>query len=66
MAPDNIANQIEGGSIRSASWTLKEEVEFDDTPILSTGWASYPILTFNEVLPVQVTLIDRPGGQCSG
>lgn len=61
VAPDNIANQIEGGLIQSASWTLKEEVKFDDTSVLSTDWASYPILTFNEVPPVEVALIDRPG-----
>jgi CO/xanthine dehydrogenase Mo-binding subunit len=61
VAPDNIANQIEGGLIQSASWTLKEEVKFDDTRVLSTDWASYPILTFNEAPPVEVVLIDRPG-----
>lgn len=61
VAPDNIANQIEGGLIQSASWTLKEEVKFDDTRILSTDWASYPILTFNEVPPIDVELINRPG-----
>jgi CO/xanthine dehydrogenase Mo-binding subunit len=59
--PDNIANQIEGGLIQSLSWTLKEEVKFDDTSILSTDWASYPIITFSEVPPVEVVLIDRPG-----
>ena len=61
VAPDNIANQIEGGIIQSASWTLKEEVKFDETSILSTDWASYPILTFNEVPPIEIALIDRPG-----
>ena len=59
--PDGIANQIEGGLIQSLSWTLKEEVKFDDTRVLSTDWASYPILTFSEVPPVEVVLIDRPG-----
>jgi nicotinate dehydrogenase subunit B len=59
--PNNIANQIEGGIIQSASWTLKEEVKFDDTRILSSDWQTYPILTFNEVPNVEVALIDRPG-----
>jgi nicotinate dehydrogenase subunit B len=59
--PDNIANQIEGGVIQSLSWALKEEVKFDDTAVLSQDWASYPILTFSEVPPVEVALIDRPG-----
>jgi CO/xanthine dehydrogenase Mo-binding subunit len=61
VSPDGIANQIEGGIIQSLSWTLKEEVKFDDTRVLSTDWASYPILTFPEVPPVDVVLIDRPG-----
>ncbi|MEZ5670738.1 MAG: molybdopterin cofactor-binding domain-containing protein [Alphaproteobacteria bacterium] len=64
--PDNIANQIEGGLIQSLSWALKEEVRFDDTRVLSEDWASYPILTFNEVPPVQVELIDRPGAPYLG
>ncbi|MCF8485015.1 MAG: molybdopterin-dependent oxidoreductase [Rhodobacteraceae bacterium] len=59
--PDGITNQIEGGLIQSLSWTLKEEVKFDDTKVLSRDWASYPIITFNEVPPVTVALIDRPG-----
>jgi len=58
--PDGVSNQIEGGLIQSLSWTLKEEVKFDDTQILSTDWSSYPILTFSEIPPVEVVLIDRP------
>ena len=59
--PDNIINQVEGGLVQSVSWTLKEEVKFDDTSVLSRDWASYPILTFTEVPSVEVALIDRPG-----
>jgi nicotinate dehydrogenase subunit B len=59
--PDGVINQIEGGLIQSLSWTLKEEVKFDDTRVTSEDWASYPILTFNEVPPIDVVLIDRPG-----
>jgi len=61
VSPDGIINQIEGGLIQSLSWTLKEEVKFDNTRVLSTDWASYPILTFGEVPPVETVLIDRPG-----
>jgi nicotinate dehydrogenase subunit B len=61
VSPDGIANQIEGGVIQSLSWSLKEEVKFDNTRVLSEDWASYPILTFSEVPPVEVALIDRPG-----
>jgi CO/xanthine dehydrogenase Mo-binding subunit len=66
VSPDGVSNQIEGGLIQSLSWTLKEEVKFDDTRILSNDWSSYPILTFSEVPPVEVVLIDRPGAPFLG
>jgi nicotinate dehydrogenase subunit B len=58
--PDGLANQMEGGIIQSVSWTLKEEVRFDKTGILSRDWASYPILTMTEVPKVEIELINRP------
>ena len=61
VSPDGIANQIEGGVIQSLSWSLKEEVKFDKTRVLSEDWASYPILTFTEVPPIEVSVINRPG-----
>lgn len=61
VSPDGIINQVEGGLIQAISWTLKEEVKFDTTRVLSTDWASYPILGFGEVPPVETVLIDRPG-----
>jgi nicotinate dehydrogenase subunit B len=63
ISPDGIENQIEGGIIQSLSWTLKEEVKFDKTGVKSEDWKSYsyPILTFEEVPPIDVVLIDRPG-----
>jgi CO/xanthine dehydrogenase Mo-binding subunit len=66
VSPDGIANQIEGGLIQSLSWSLKEEVKFDDTRILSDGWHSYPILRFSETPAVEVVLIDRPGAPFLG
>lgn len=59
--PDGVSNQIEGGLIQSLSWTLKEEVQMNDTEVLSSDWSSYPILTFSEIPPVEVVLINRPG-----
>ena len=58
--PDGVANQIEGGLIQSLGWTLKEEVKFDNTRVLSEDWASYPILTFAETPPVTVELVNVP------
>ena len=59
--PDGLTNQLEGGLIQALSWSLKEAVQYDAQRILSRDWSTYPILTFSEVPPVEVTLIDRPG-----
>jgi nicotinate dehydrogenase subunit B len=59
--PDGVANQIEGGLIQSLSWSLKEAVRFDRTGVKSDDWSAYPILTFSEIPPVEVHLINRPG-----
>jgi nicotinate dehydrogenase subunit B len=57
--PDGLTNQIEGGIIQSVSWTLKEEVRFDQGRVLARDWASYPILSMPEVPIVEVELINR-------
>jgi len=64
--PDGLSNQIEGGIIQSASWTLHEEVKFDKHGILSRDWSSYPILTMPEVPKVEVALINRPDERALG
>ena len=59
--PDGIKNQIEGGILQSASWTLFEAAGFDDTRITSIDWAAYPILRFDSVPEaVEVHVITRP------
>jgi CO/xanthine dehydrogenase Mo-binding subunit len=58
--PDGLTIQIEGGIVQSVSWTLKEEVRFDQNAILTRDWASYPILTMPEAPKVEVELINRP------
>ncbi|GAC1334729.1 MAG: xanthine dehydrogenase family protein molybdopterin-binding subunit [Beijerinckiaceae bacterium] len=60
--PDGIANQIQGGIVQSASWTLYEAVRFDATRILSQDWSTYPILRFGAVPEsVDVHVVDAPG-----
>jgi CO/xanthine dehydrogenase Mo-binding subunit len=59
--PDGLRNQLEGGLIQAASWTLKEQVTFDPSGITSLDWESYPILSFAEAPPLETVLIDRPG-----
>jgi CO/xanthine dehydrogenase Mo-binding subunit len=62
VSPDGVKNQIEGGIIQSASWTLYEQVGFDKTRITSRDWASYPIMRFSAMPEsVDVHVINRPG-----
>jgi CO/xanthine dehydrogenase Mo-binding subunit len=63
--PDGVANQIEGGCIQAASWTLKEAWR---PGVL--GWQDYPILRFSEVPAVEVVVLknEHPSvgaGECS-
>jgi CO/xanthine dehydrogenase Mo-binding subunit len=58
--PDGVVNQIEGGALQALSWTTKERVRFDARAVTSRTWEEYPILTFSEVPPVDVVLLDRP------
>lgn len=64
--PDGVLNQIEGGVIQSASWALKERLQFDRTRITSLNWEDYPILTFSEVPQVEIELINRPSEPAIG
>ena len=64
--PDGVVNQIEGGALQALSWTTKEQVRFDARTVTSRTWENYPILTFSEVPPVDVVLLDRPGDPSLG
>ncbi len=57
---DGIINQTEGCLIQAASWTLKEEVQFDTQQVSTRDWLSYPILRYSEVPTVEVAVISRP------
>ena len=62
VSPDGIRNQIEGGILQSISWTLYEQVGFDQTRVTSRDWGSYPILRFSDMPEnVEVHVVDRPG-----
>jgi nicotinate dehydrogenase subunit B len=58
--PDGVRNQLEGGAVQAASWTLKERVRFDRCRVTSGDWETYPILRFSEVPAVEVVVLDRP------
>ncbi len=59
--PDGVRHQIHGNVIQVLSRTLKERVRFADGKVASREWASYPILTFDEVPDVDVVLMQRQG-----
>ena len=69
--PDGIRNQLEGGSVQGASWTLKEQVTMQGAGVTSLDWDSYPILRFTEVPEIEAVVLDQPGqpslgvGECS-
>lgn len=65
--PDGVRNQIEGGIVQCASWTLHEELRYDTSRIRSFDWGTYPILRFSSVpRRINVHLIDRPGAPFLG
>ncbi len=57
---DGLSNQLEGGMIQAASWTLREAVRFDQDGVPGGDWAAYPILTFPEIPTTRIILIDHP------
>lgn len=59
--PGGVSNQLEGGFLQSASWTLMERVAYDATAVTSVDWDTYPVLRFEAVPPIRTVLIDRPG-----
>jgi nicotinate dehydrogenase subunit B len=59
--PDGIRNQIEGGLIQAASWTLYEQVAFNTQRLTSRDWSGYPIMRFAAVPEsIEVHVINRP------
>jgi nicotinate dehydrogenase subunit B len=64
--PDGAKNQLEGGMVMAASWTLKEQVKLGGPGIASTTWDDYPILRFSEVPPIEIEFLNtrdaRPYG----
>ena len=60
--PDGIRNQIEGAIIQSASWTLYEQVRFDQKRITSADWSGYPVIRFPAVpRAIEVHVMPRQG-----
>ena len=58
--PDGLSNQLEGGFVQAASWTLHEAVRYDAHSITSTDWDSYPILRFPAAPKIETVILNRP------
>jgi nicotinate dehydrogenase subunit B len=58
--PDGLKNQIEGNVIQSASRAILEQVTFDTSKITSVDWRSYPILRFQDIPEIDISLINHP------
>ncbi len=60
ISPDGTRNQVEGGIVQAASFTLKEQVRIGADGVTSRDWDTYPIMRFSEVPEIEVALIGRP------
>lgn len=63
---DGLTAQLEGGFIQAASWTLYEQVAWDRDGIQSRDWDSYPVIRFDNVPNIEVTLLDHPDAASVG
>lgn len=51
-------NQIEGGIIQAASWTLCESALLLDGYVDAAGWEDYPIMSWSDIPRIHTTLIE--------
>jgi CO/xanthine dehydrogenase Mo-binding subunit len=58
--PDGVTQQLEGGLIQAASWTLYESVAYDENGIISKDWENYPIMRFDNIPNIKTVLINQP------
>ncbi len=63
---DGLINQIEGGIVQAASWTLKEAAGWSRDGFSVRSWADYPILKFSEIPAIEIAVLDRPDAPSLG
>lgn len=64
---DGARNQIEGGILQAASWTLLEALEQQGGIVSTANWRDYPILTCRDApRQIEVELIDAPSQPSTG
>jgi CO/xanthine dehydrogenase Mo-binding subunit len=60
ISADGTRNQIEGGILQAASWTLVEGVLLREGRIDAMGWEDYPVFGWEEMPALDIEVIDRP------
>ena len=58
--PDGLSNQLEGGFVQAASWTLLEQVHFNEQGITCRDWETYPILHFTAAPVIETVILNHP------
>jgi len=58
--PDGVLNQIEGGMVQAASWTLMEAGRWDAGIMTAVDYNDYPIIDFLGLPAITSALIERP------
>ncbi len=58
--PMQLKRQVEGGTVMGVSITLFEELQFDESGIITRDWRTYPILKMSEIPEIKVVLLNRP------
>jgi nicotinate dehydrogenase subunit B len=66
VSRDGLINQIEGGIVQAASWTLKEAVRWEASGVTTRSWADYPVLKFSECPEISVEVIEPEGAPSLG
>jgi nicotinate dehydrogenase subunit B len=63
---DGLTAQLEGGFLQAASWAIYEQVTWDRGGITSRDWDSYPVIRFDNLPDISVTLLDHPDAPSLG
>jgi hypothetical protein len=56
----SVLNQVQGGALQAVSWTLLEQVRYNESVVTSVDWERYPILRFSDAFKLEVEVVDRP------
>lgn len=63
---EGLTAQLEGGFIQAASWALYEQVRWSREGITSRDWESYPVIRFDNIPDIKVTILDQPNEKSLG